>query len=276
MTQQLGLSMQEYLDKNIKEIIEEFPPIADVLNRYDIGCVSCGLGSCLFKDIIDIHALDPVEEAALMAGIARIIYPDRQVAIPRIERKSRPPAGESAYSPPMEKLVNEHRLIKRWVAIIPRIIKDLDVTTESGRQLIRRGIDFIQSYADKFHHAKEETILFKCFDENLDIIKTICADHENARARVREMLAALDRQDKDTIAAHLKAYQELLTEHIKKEDDILYRWMDRNLSVTQVGELFSRFREKDEEFGDMPLKYEEFISQLEKIFNIEEEQNDRV
>ncbi len=272
MTQQLGLSMQEYLDKNIKEIIEEFPPVADVLNRYDIGCVSCGLGSCLFKDIIEIHTLDPGEEAALMAGIARIIYPDREVAIPRIERKSRPPAGESAYSPPMKRLVDEHQLIKRWAAIIPRIIADLDVATESGRQLIRRGIDFIQSYADKFHHAKEEAILFKCFDENLDIIKTICADHENARARVRGMLTALDRQDRDTIATHLKAYQELLTEHIKKEDDILYRWMDRNLSITQVGELFSRFREKDEEFGDMPLKYEAFISQLEKIFNIEEEQ----
>lgn len=263
--------MQEYLDKNIKEIIEEFPPVADVLTRYDIGCVSCGLGTCLLKDIVEIHALDPKAEATLLAGITRIIYPDRAVVIPRIERKSRLPAVATVYSPPMKKLVDEHRLIKRWVAIIPGIIEGLDVATESGRQLIIQSIDFIQSYADKFHHAKEEAILFKYFDENLDIIKTICADHENARARVKEMLAALDRQDKTTIAAQLKAYRELLTEHIKKEDEILYRWMDRNLSITQIGELFSRFHKKDEEFGNTPEKYQEFITQLEKKFNSEEE-----
>ena len=270
MTQQLELPMQEYLNKNIKEIIGEFPPVADVLNGYDIGCVTCGLGTCLFKDIVGIHDLDPGEEAALLAGIARVIYPDRAVAIPEIERKSKPKSGEVSYSPPMKKLVDEHRLIKRWVAVIPRFIEGLDVTTEAGRRLIRQGIDFIQSYADKFHHAKEEAILFKCFDEDLDIIRTMCADHENARGRVREMLAALDRQDRETIAGNLEAYRELLTEHVKKEDEILYRWMDRNLSMKQVGELFARFHEKDIEFGDTPQKYQEFITRLENKFNTEE------
>lgn len=271
MTQQLGLSMQEYLDRNIKEIIAEFPPVADVLNRYDIGCVTCGLGTCLFKDIVEIHALDPGAEAALLAGVARIIYPGREVAIPGIERKNQPQSKKIAYSPPMKKLVDEHGLIKRWVAIVPGIIGKLDLSTEPGRQVVSQGIDFIRSYADKFHHAKEEAILFKYFDENLDIIKTICADHENARARVREMLAALDRRDKETIAVNLAAYAALLTEHIKKEDDILYHWMDRNLSMTQIGDLFSKFSEKDKEFAGTPEKYQEFITQLEKKLNTEEE-----
>jgi hemerythrin-like domain-containing protein len=266
MTQQVALPMQEYLNRNIKEIIKEFPPVVGVLNQYNIGCVTCGLGTCLFKDIIEIHAVDVQEEAELMAGIARIIYPDRAVSIQRIERKSRPSSGQTAYSPPMRELVDEHTLIKRWLAIIPGVVADIDVASDSGRQVIRQGIDFIRSYADKFHHAKEEDILFEYFDENLDIIKTICADHENARSRVRLILTALDRQDKDTIAVHLAAYAELLTEHIKKEDEVLYRWMDRNLSMTQVGELFSRFQEKDREFGDTPARYEELVAQLEKKF----------
>ena len=109
--------------------------------------------------------------------------------IPAIERKRTPPAREAGYSPPLKKLVDEHRLIKRWVAVIPGFIENLDVATEYGRELVRQGIDFIQSYADKYHHAKEEAILFKYFDENLEIIRTMFADHENARGRVREMLA---------------------------------------------------------------------------------------
>src|SRR4030067_347971 len=108
--------MGQYLNTNIKEIIDQFPPVADVLKEYDIGCVTCSLGTCLFKDIVGIHDLAPDEEAALMAGIARIISPDREIVIPAVERKSKPKAGEAGYSPPIRKLVDEHRLIKRGVA----------------------------------------------------------------------------------------------------------------------------------------------------------------
>ena len=274
MTQQLELTLTDYTNKNIKDRIREFPAVADVLNSYNIGCVSCGLGTCLFKDIVQIHALSPEDEAVLMSGMARIIFPGREVAVPASQRKTRPPAG-GGYSPPMKKLVDEHRLIKRWVAVIPAFIGGLDVSTESGRELIREAIDFIRSYADKYHHAKEEAILFKYFDENLEIIKIILADHENARARVREMLAALERRDKEIIAANLKAYADLLTEPIKKEDEVLYRWMDRNLTTHQVGNLFSQFQGTDEELGSATPKYEEFISKLEKKFTSKEAQNER-
>ena len=43
------------------------------------------------------------------------------------------------------------------------------------------------------------------------------------------------------MSEHLRAYGALLTEHIRKEDEVLYPWMDRELSTAQVGELFSRF-----------------------------------
>ena len=35
------------------------------------------------------------------------------------------------------------------------------------------AVDFIRSYADRFHHAKEEELLFACFDEELDILKAM-------------------------------------------------------------------------------------------------------
>ncbi len=262
--------MEEYLNKSIKELINQFPEVGNILNEYNIGCAPCNVGSCLLKDIVEIHNLPPEEERELMARIAKVIYPDREVKIPEIKRKGEAKPKEISYSPPIKKLVNEHVLIKRWVAMIPELIDNLDVASEQGRQLVIAGIDFIRSYADKYHHAKEEEILFKYFDEDLDIIKTMCEDHEKARAHVRAMLEALDKRDKEAVSEHLNAYQELLSEHVKKEDEILYPWMDRNLSITQIGELFSKFNGKDEEFGDAPKIGEEFINKLEEKFKLTE------
>jgi hemerythrin-like domain-containing protein len=174
------------------------------------------------------------------------------------------------YSPPMKKLVDEHMLIKRWAAIIPEFIDNLDLETEEGRQTIIDGIDFIRSYADRYHHAKEEEILFKYFGEDLDIIKAMLEDHTNARAHVRAILEALDKKDKEAISKHLSAYRELLIDHIKKEDEILYPWMDRGFSTTQVGELFIKFNERDAESSDAQARYEEFINKLENKLKLTE------
>jgi len=167
-------------------------------------------------------------------------------------------------------LVEEHVLIKRWVALIPEAIKNFDVASEEGRQLILNGVDFIRFYADKYHHAKEEKILFKYFDEELDILKVMHEDHKQARSHVKAILEALDRKDKAAIAQHFNAYGDLLNEHIKKEDVILYPWMDKNLSVTQIGELFSKFNEADDQIGYSDAKYEEFINRLEEKFEQKE------
>jgi hemerythrin-like domain-containing protein len=262
--------MDEHLNKSIKEVINQFPEVGNILNEYNIGCAPCSVGSCLLKDIVEIHNLSSEEEQELMARIAKVIYPDREVKMPRIERRREAEPKEIGYSPPMKKLITEHVLIKRWVAMIPEVIDNLDVQSEQGRQLVIDGIDFIRSYADKYHHAKEEGILFKYFDENLDILKTMHEDHENARAHVRAMLEALDKKHKEAVSEHLNAYQELLTEHIKKEDEILYPWMDRTFSITQIGELFSKFNEIDEEFGDASKRYEELINKLEAKFKLKE------
>jgi hemerythrin-like domain-containing protein len=262
--------MDEYLNKGIKEIIEEFPQVEDILNDYDIGCGPCNVGVCLLKDIVAIHRLSEDQEQQLMARIAKTIHPDQNIRIPRVEKKTEAKPKEFKYSPPVKKLVDEHVLIKRWIALIPEVVKNLDVESEEGRQLVLDGIDMIRSYADKFHHAKEEDILFKYFDEDSEILKVMHADHTRGRALVKKMLAALEKRDQKTIAKNLKAYRELLSEHIRKEDEILYPWMDNQLSTHQVGELFSKFDEADQQISVPTDKYENFIDRLEKKFEKQE------
>jgi hemerythrin-like domain-containing protein len=83
---------------------------------------------------------------------------------------------------------------------------------------------------------------------------------------VKGILSALERGDRDGVAANLFGYAGVLSEHIKKEDEILYPWMDRSLSVRQVGEMFSKFREADERFTDARAKYGIFVDTLEETF----------
>ena len=45
------------------------PRIGEILNRYEIGCVTCGVGICLLKDVVAIHALGAEVEAQIEAEI---------------------------------------------------------------------------------------------------------------------------------------------------------------------------------------------------------------
>ena len=259
------MSVEVYLNKNIKEIITEFPKIEEILDEYSIGCGTCGEGLCLLKDILEIHYLEEDLEAELMARISQTIYPDKKVEFPKRKRQSKG-QNEIKYSPPMKKMVDEHVLIKRWLKLIPKVIENIDLETKEGLEIINQGISFIRNYADKYHHAKEEDETFKYFNENLDIFKVIRNDHVKVRDHVKAMLRAIEDKDKDALAEHLRAYSEILPEHIKKEDEILYPWMDRNLSINQVGQLLSRFNEIDEEYGEAPKNHRGFIERLENHY----------
>ncbi|MHB9030845.1 MAG: hemerythrin domain-containing protein, partial [Candidatus Latescibacterota bacterium] len=239
-----------------------------LLDEFNIGCTACSAGSCLLKDIVEVHNLSPEEERLLMHGIAKIIYSGQEVEVPGIGRKPRP-AG-APFSPPMKKLVDEHVLIKRFLAMLPFLTENLDVGTEDGRKFIMDCVEFIRLYADKLHHAKEEEILFAQFDRSSEIIGAMLEDHTQARAHVREIIAGTEKGDRISVQDHLSAYGELLAGHIKREDEILYPWMDRNLSTTQIGILFAQFNTADEKSGDVPRRSRKFVVSLEQLFQKKE------
>lgn len=240
--------MDKYLEQNIKDIIAKYPAVGDILNEYKIGCTACAAGTCRLKDIVEIHNLPGAGEEKLMGRIALAISPKGGLKVPKSSRKAAPPSGALKYSPPLKRLVEEHALIKRLLALIPRFVTSVDLRSGEGAALARGGLKFIRNYADKYHHAKEEEILFKFFDDGLDVIKTMLQDHVTGRGHVKAADEALAAGNGAAAAEHFIAYRELLSEHIKKEDEILYPWMDRNLTLKQVGELFNKFNEADEKF----------------------------
>lgn len=267
--------MEEHLNRGIKEVMTEFPAIEKILDEYGIGCGPCAVGTCLLKDIVKIHNLPEEDEKELMARIAQAIDPGREPDIAPREAK-RGAKKDLSYSPPIKRLVDEHQLIKRWIALIPELVKRLDVESVEGRRLILEGVDFIRSYADKRHHAKEEEILFAYFDENSELIRVMREDHRRGREHVKAILEALERRDKAAIAEHLDGYRELLRDHIRREDEIMLPWMDRQLSEPQLAALDAGFEGADVRMESAPQTYTVFVETLEKRYAPTEGEDGRV
>lgn len=61
-------------DQPINQTIERHPEIGTILQKYDIGCVTCGVGICLVKDVVAIHALGDAIEAQIEAEISAYLF----------------------------------------------------------------------------------------------------------------------------------------------------------------------------------------------------------
>lgn len=257
-------NMTDVIGLYIKDVIDAYPAVGEVLANAGIGCVTCNVGTCLIKDVVGIHNLTEAQEQTLFAGIAEIIFPGQTMALPRTERRI-PTSGVQRLSPPLKELVDEHTNIKRVLARLPaladRIRKGLD---EETRQMVSGVIEFIRNYADKFHHAKEEDILFTYFATGSDIITVMCKEHEIGRSHVRAALAALEQGNAPVLIEHLTVYGALLKDHIRKEDEILYPWMNRELTDSQVGQLFTKINGVNEQFGARARIYLGMVEKLEK------------
>ena len=255
--------MDKLLNTPIKSIINDHPAVATILNEYQIGCVSCNVGSCLLKDIVEIHQLPSADEQAMMQRVFADIYPGQEVELPKIARK-RWTRQVLSYSPPIKQLVDEHLWIKRFLNLVPAILKSTEFSSPEGQQVVRDSVNFIRNFADKFHHAKEEDILFPCVDQTLDVNQVMLKDHETGRKHVKAMLNGLEHHNVEAVKEHLEAYRALLTEHIQREDEILYPWIDRNLNIRQVGDLFAQFTFAEAKLGrEVALSAHDFVEKME-------------
>jgi hemerythrin-like domain-containing protein len=258
--------VEKCLETNIKDLINKNAAIQTALDKFEIGCAPCSLGTCKLKDVVGIHNLNAEDEQKLFKDIFGIIYPGESFKIPRIAQEQKSSGAKQSLSPPLRMLVEEHQLIKRMLAKIPAITESLDLSLEAHKQLVLYVVDFIRNYADKYHHAKEEDVLFKQFDSSMDIINVMVNDHVLSRSYVAEMIRAAEEENTRLAADNLSLYLELLTEHIKKEDTILYPWMDNNLQTKQVGEMYNEFFQINNLRSGVQAKYEQLVSLIEEKF----------
>ena len=263
--------MEQYVEMGVKPLIETFPEVGEILDRYGVGCVACTVGTCKLGDVIKFHGLLPQDQTEMMSQIKGAIYSTRDAPQKTQTVTELPRPAEIVYHLPVQRLVDEHGWIKRLLIFVPNVVNETRATGEIETDLLLTAVDFIRGYADRFHHMKEEDILFDYTDREAEIVQVIIQDHDRARGYVRAIVRAVDDGDSSALCDNLIAYRELLSEHIAKEDEILYPYIDRGLTSAQVDEIGRRFEEVESSLADdIPQRYEQFIISLTSRFEREE------
>ncbi len=60
-------------NRAVKDVVTEHPELGAVLQKYEIGCVTCGVGICLLKDVVSIHGLDKDTEEKIEAELSKLL-----------------------------------------------------------------------------------------------------------------------------------------------------------------------------------------------------------
>jgi len=162
----------------------------------------------------------------------------------------------------VDTLMNEHRLIEKVLDALERFVGGIDGTQEDKAELLR-FVEFIQKFADRFHHGKEEDILFDemaraGFPRDSGPLAVMYHEHEQGRAHVRE-LERLGEQvgpwrstDREALTKAAVGFITLLRQHIRKEDEVLYPMAESRLpaeAVESVARRVEAFEANESEEG---------------------------
>jgi hemerythrin-like domain-containing protein len=156
----------------------------------------------------------------------------------------------------IETLEREHALIERVLILLGE-----------SRQMIARGrtlpagfapwaVSFFRDFADHRHHAKEEAILFPLL-ESRGLARdggptgVMLHEHELGRDCVQRMdrAAMATPPDLAAFAAAAAEYGPLLSQHIFKENNVLFRMARQILDPDDVESATERFAAVETELG---------------------------
>jgi hemerythrin-like domain-containing protein len=163
---------------------------------------------------------------------------------------------------PTETLEHEHDVILLVLGAVEREMREIHAGGPVPAEKVEQMIDFIQNFADRCHHAKEEDLLFVRMEERGMLaqggpIAVMLHEHDEGRRMVRAAAAALPRAAEGdpaaraTLTTNLLGYTSLLRTHIAKENNILYPMANQILTDADQTDLIAAFdRVEAEEMGE--------------------------
>ncbi len=150
---------------------------------------------------------------------------------------------------PTEILMGEHRIIEKVLDCLEVIAERASSQGQVDAEAAAQAIDFFRTFADRYHHEKEETFLFpmletKGLPREGGPIGVMLAEHDQGRTHVGAMAEAI--KDPSTPACeqfvrHARAFVQLLRQHIQKEDTCLFSIANSALADEDQANLSAEF-----------------------------------
>jgi hemerythrin-like domain-containing protein len=161
---------------------------------------------------------------------------------------------------PIKMLTHEHDVILKVVEGLGKIGHALERGERADPETLRRIVRFMREFADRCHHAKEEDLLFPAM-ERKGVPESGCPlgglrrEHAEGRALVSALSDAVDRyaagaaEARNEITTVTGKIAELYTNHIWKENEMVFPMAARLFSDAEREELFEKFEKAEREIG---------------------------
>ncbi len=151
-------------------------------------------------------------------------------------------------------LSDEHQYILKVISAALNECEKVENGKEPDVEFFQKTIDFIKNYADKFHHAKEEDILFKAMASvdgmHCNPIPVMLHEHQESRMYLQGIEQGLVEKNVTKLIENTKAYGFLLQQHIFKEDNILYPMAEEALNEQQKLAVNKLYEKADKAFNN--------------------------
>ena len=161
---------------------------------------------------------------------------------------------------PLEALRNEHGLIRHFLDNLALAVEKLENGERPPREVFDKSVQFARTFADKFHHIKEEHMMFVRLAQKKDgvldgEIEALRHQHERARDHIATIAGALDGYAADQptqtgkILESAAAYVSVLRNHIHKEDHVFFGLAQEALSAEEEEQLQQEFEKASQKAG---------------------------
>jgi len=157
-------------------------------------------------------------------------------------------------------LKREHRIIERVLRALNGVCQRFESGEPVPPEALRQFPDFMREFADRCHHAKEEAHLFPALERRGMAheggpIGVMLYEHEIGRGLVAELNQSARAYQAGDPAGGRRfvdvagRYIDLLSRHIQKEDNILFRVAEEMLDETALAWLRQAFEQVEGALG---------------------------
>ncbi len=174
---------------------------------------------------------------------------------------------------PIAPLMIEHRVIERMLGLVDRERRKLSRTGTVDRAFLGIALEFFRTYVDRFHHGKEEDVLFREMQrkalaaEHRTLLQELLDEHRNSRPIVDRLVRTVARErlspgDVRLIAEDLEWMLTSYPAHIEKEDKRFFPAAMRYLTEQEQAAMLEAMQEFDRGFTQQ--RYADVIRELEE------------
>jgi hemerythrin-like domain-containing protein len=163
---------------------------------------------------------------------------------------------------PTEELIHEHEAIQTMLRILESASSRLVAGEQVSADDLANMVEFLRVFADRCHHAKEETVLFPAMEavgipRERGPIGVMLSEHDAGRKHIQGMAAALESYRSGAVGAarefatQARLYTHLLLQHIQKENQILFPMADAHIAEREQERIAQEFaRLEAEQIGE--------------------------